>query len=79
MVSNSEKEYPHVAVIMLNWNTPEMTGTAIKSVLQSDYPEFSVHITDNGSKDNSYEILGMNLETGSVCTDWTGTLVMLEG
>jgi GT2 family glycosyltransferase len=48
---------PSVAVIMLNWNTPEMTISAINSVLQSDYPEYSVHVTDNGSKDKSYEIL----------------------
>ncbi len=51
------KESSSVAVIMLNWNTPGMTISAINSVLQSDYPNFSVHLTDNGSKDNSYEII----------------------
>lgn len=49
--------FPQVAVIMLNWNTPEMTISAINSVLQSDYPDFSIHLTDNGSRDNSFEII----------------------
>jgi len=61
MVTDSEIAYPSVAVIMLNWNTPEMTISAINSVLQSDYPDFSIHLTDNGSKDNSFEIIGKEL------------------
>jgi GT2 family glycosyltransferase len=51
------QEYPSIAVIMLNWNTPEMTILAIRAVLDSDYPDFTVHLTDNGSRDNSYEII----------------------
>jgi len=42
---------------MLNWNTPEMTIQAINAVLGSDYPNFDVHLTDNGSRDNSYELI----------------------
>jgi GT2 family glycosyltransferase len=48
---------PRVAVIMLNWNTPEMTIVAINSLLSSDYPNFRIHLTDNGSIDNSFEII----------------------
>ncbi|EMS77658.1 glycosyltransferase family 2 protein [Desulfotignum phosphitoxidans] len=46
-----------VSVVMLNWNTPEMTIECINSVLQSDYKNIEVNVVDNGSVDNSYEIL----------------------
>jgi len=50
----TSKPYPSVAVIMLNWNTPKMTIECIHSVLASDYPDFQIHLTDNGSRDDSY-------------------------
>lgn len=46
-----------VSVVLLNWNTPEMTIECINSVLKSDYSNFKVNVVDNGSKDNSYSII----------------------
>jgi GT2 family glycosyltransferase len=52
------KQYPTVAVIMLNWNTPKMTIDCVHSVLGSDYPNFQIHLTDNGSRDGSCNDIG---------------------
>jgi len=57
MNTESKMEFPSVAVVMLNWNTPGMTISAINSILQSDYPNLSIHLTDNGSSDKSYKII----------------------
>ncbi len=52
---NDKERYPEVAIIMLNWNTPDMTISAVETVLKSDYRNFKIHLTDNGSKDNSFQ------------------------
>jgi len=46
-----------VSVIMLNWNTPEMTVECVKSVRASNYPNFVVNVIDNGSTLANYEKL----------------------
>src|SRR5260370_15966732 len=42
-----------VLIVILNWNSPEGTVTAVESVLRMDYPNFHVLIVENGSTDNS--------------------------
>lgn len=47
-----------VAVILLNWNTPQYSFNCIKSLLaHCDQRNFDVIITDNGSTDNSFVFL----------------------
>jgi len=46
-------EHPLVLIVMLNWNSPEETVTAVESVLKMDYPNFHILVVDNGSTDNS--------------------------
>ncbi|MGY3213736.1 glycosyltransferase family 2 protein [Mucilaginibacter sp. HD30] len=47
-----------VAVILLNWNTPEYTAACIKSLKQyCDEKVFDIIVADNGSTDNSLSIL----------------------
>jgi len=48
-----EGEHPLVLIVMLNWNSPEETVTAVESVLKMDYPNFHILVVDNGSTDNS--------------------------
>jgi GT2 family glycosyltransferase len=48
-----EKAQPLVLIVILNWNSPEETVTAVESVLKMDYPNFHVLVVDNGSTDNS--------------------------
>ncbi len=45
-----------VTVVVINYQTPDLTERAIKS-LQHFYPTLPVLLIDNGSKDNSSEIL----------------------
>jgi len=47
-----------VAVILLNWNTPEYTSACVKSLKQyCNNDLFDIVIADNGSTDNSLSIL----------------------
>lgn len=48
---------PDVSILILNWNNWQSTSETLKSVLSSSYPNYSVTLLDNGSCDNSYEIL----------------------
>ncbi len=42
---------PRVVVVVLTWNDVEMTADCISSILANDYPNFSLILVDNGSKD----------------------------
>jgi GT2 family glycosyltransferase len=47
-----------IALILLNWNTPEYTADCIKSVLQyCNEDHFDILVTDNGSTDGSLTTL----------------------
>jgi GT2 family glycosyltransferase len=54
-----------VLIVILNWNSPEETLDAVASVLKMDYPNFRVVIIDNGSTDNSVEML-QKIEDGRI-------------
>ena len=48
---------PKVSIIILNWNGWEDTLECLKSLYQITYPNYNVIVVDNGSTDNSPEIL----------------------
>jgi GT2 family glycosyltransferase len=52
-----QSDTPRVLVVILNWNSPHETCTAVESVLRTSYPNFSVLVIDNGSTDDSIAIL----------------------
>ena len=47
--------YPHVSIIILNWNKWADTIECLESVLKSDYPNFNIILVDNGSDNDSVE------------------------
>lgn len=49
------KEYPAVAIIILNWNGWEDTIECLESLCQITYPAYHIIIVDNGSEDESIE------------------------
>jgi GT2 family glycosyltransferase len=55
--SQSRTSVPHpsplVLIVILNWNNPEETQTAVTSAMRLDYPNFRLLIVDNGSEDDS--------------------------
>jgi GT2 family glycosyltransferase len=48
---------PSVTFVILNWNQANLTLDCLKSVFALDYPNFKVIIIDNGSKDNSPDVI----------------------
>ena len=52
-----ENSYPKIFVIILNWNGYSDTIECINSVKQINYPNYELFIVDNGSIDNSEEII----------------------
>lgn len=53
----SEKEWPKVAIIILNWNGWQDTIECLESVYQITYPNYEVIVVDNGSEDDSIEMI----------------------
>jgi GT2 family glycosyltransferase len=50
-------EAPKVSIIMLNWNSYQMTRDCLLSLRKIEYPTFEVILVDNGSVDSSAEQL----------------------
>ena len=50
---------PRIAIIILNWNRPQLTIETVKSILKVKKTGFSYHIylVDNGSSDNSTKLI----------------------
>ena len=51
---------PRVSIIILNWNSYEVTLDCLLSLRKIDYPNFEVVLVDNGSADGSPEKLLAN-------------------
>ena len=56
-VPASQTTAKRVLVVILNWNSPQETLAAVESVLRMDYPNYSLMVVDNGSTDDSAEVL----------------------
>jgi len=46
-----------VAIILVNWNSFEVTNDCINSLKKTDYPSFEIIVVDNGSTDGSADRL----------------------
>jgi len=51
------KEWPKVAIIILNWNGWKDTIECLESVFRIDYPNYQVIVVDNNSPNNSMEYI----------------------
>lgn len=49
--------YPPASVVILNHNNGEFLGRCLLSVLSTEYPNFEVILVDNGSTDDSVELV----------------------
>lgn len=57
-IEETNKEIgPSVAVIILNYNGREHLEQFLPSVIESTYPNFKIHVADNGSTDESIPFL----------------------
>ncbi len=54
---SKKKEWPRVAVVLLNYNTKGLLHQLLPSVLAADYPNQEVYVADNGSSDGSAELV----------------------
>ena len=57
--------WPTVSVIILNFNGKEFVENCLKTVLDTDYPDFEVITVDNASTDGSIELIEKSFGTDS--------------
>jgi len=57
-----------VSIIILNWNGWEDTIECLESLYQINYPNYDVIVVDNGSEDNSIEII-KNYASGEILVE----------
>ncbi len=53
----TDTSLPSVTIIILNWKKPQYTLACLRSLEAVTYPNFDVIVLDNGSADNSVELL----------------------
>lgn len=58
---------PLVSVIMPTYNRAYMIENAIKSVLNQTYENIELIIVDDGSEDNTYEVVSKYFDKGDIC------------
>ncbi|MEI7890516.1 MAG: glycosyltransferase family 2 protein [bacterium] len=51
----ANNNFPKVFIIVLNFNGSSVLSNCLKSIMQSDYPNFEVVLVDNNSTDSSFE------------------------
>ena len=47
-----KSNHPHIALMILNWNGLQDTLECLESVFKNDYPNYSVYMIDNASKND---------------------------
>ncbi|PPC99028.1 MAG: hypothetical protein CTY31_11480 [Hyphomicrobium sp.] len=53
---------PLVSFVLINWNYGRYVGQTINSIKQQDYPFFECLVIDNGSTDNSKEVIETHIK-----------------
>src|SRR4051812_40305818 len=61
-LSREALSLPLVSFVLRNWNYAEYVGAAIDSIRAQDYPRFECVVVDNGSTDNSREVIARHVE-----------------
>jgi uncharacterized protein (TIGR01627 family) len=56
---------PLVSLVLINWNYASFVGAAIESVKEQDYPWFEAIVVDNGSADESREVIAQHVTDDS--------------
>lgn len=56
---------PLLSFVLINWNYRDFVGQAIDSIRQQDYPHFECLLIDNGSMDDSVEVMRSHIDGDS--------------
>jgi GT2 family glycosyltransferase len=67
--AQDKQSWPDVAIVILNYNSPEETIQCVESFETLHYPNSKIVIVDNGSKDDSCRLIRQRFpETSLICT-----------
>ena len=58
----NNKNLPLISIQILNWNRAEEVIKAIQSAIEQSYSNIEVVVIDNGSTDNSVELIKKNYQ-----------------
>ncbi len=64
---NSAADAPLVSVVVVNHNRAELLEGCLRSLLQQTYPKLEIWVVDNGSEDQSLQVLQ---SLGEPCLHW---------
>ena len=56
---------PHIKILILNWNGKHLLKPCLDSIKKIDYSNYSVMVIDNGSTDNSVNMVKENYSEGN--------------
>jgi GT2 family glycosyltransferase len=60
MLNGESNKWPHVKILVLNYNGMVYLKNLMKTLIRTDYPDYEVVVIDNCSTDNSVEYLKTN-------------------
>src|SRR4029079_5040721 len=60
-VPNGIVSPPLVSLVLINWNYASFVGAAIESIKGQDYPRFEAIVVDNGSTDDSRDVIARQI------------------
>lgn len=62
MTSEFTPRLPLVSIVIINWNYGRYLAEALQSVVSQDYANFECYVVDNGSKDDSLDVISRAIE-----------------
>ena len=61
------KQPPHIKILILNWNGEKIIKECLSSLQNINYNNYSIDVIDNGSSDDSINVITNNYNKQVLC------------